>query len=205
MAGAGKGAGPPRRPGAGRSRKRGAVDEVRDVSFPLTFRGYERSAVDAYVGRVSQLVAELEATQLREGVVQRALDEVGEQTSAVLQQAHEAAEEITSRSRSQAEGRMQHAERDAEQVRAEADEYARQIQTDIRRLRQDRLRLIEEIRRLADEVLGVADDALERLPEPDEEPAPPAGADAGGPPPAQAADGDEPTAEVAAPSPDEPS
>ena len=174
------------------------MNEVRDASFALTFRGYDRADVDAYVARVSQLVAELEATQLRENVVQRALDEVGEQTSGVLQRAHETAEEITRTARSQAEGHLQRAEAEAEQIRADADEYARQVETDLRRLREDRLRMIEEIRRFADEVLGVADDALERLPEPEEERAeqPTADDEAAAP---KAVDGDEPTAQVAPP------
>src|SRR3712207_3107843 len=94
-----------------RSRQRSAVDRARDVSFPIALRGYDREAVERYVADVAQLVAELEATQSREGVVQRALDEIGEQTSGILQRAHETAEEIIARSRSQAEGRMQRAER----------------------------------------------------------------------------------------------
>jgi hypothetical protein len=159
-------AGRSRRPGRPR---RSAADRVRDADFAVVFRGYERTAVDRYVATVAEIVAELEATQLRETVVQRALDEVGEQTSGVLQRAHETAEEITAHSRAQADGRLQHAERDAEAIRREADEYAQRVEAEIARLRDDRLRLIEELRRLADEVLGVADDALERLPEEEEE------------------------------------
>jgi cell division septum initiation protein DivIVA len=129
-------------------------------------RGYDRRAVDRYVADVAQLVAELEATQTREGVVQRALDEIGEQTSGILQRAHETAEEIAARSRSQAEGRIQRAERESDAIRREADGYAERIITETRRLWEDRQRLIEEMRQLADEVLGVADDALERVEEP---------------------------------------
>jgi phosphate uptake regulator len=141
------------------------------VSFAIVFRGYDRATVDAYVAKVSQLVAELEATQLREGVVQRALDEVGEQTSGILQHAHDTAEEITTSSRSQAEGRIQRAEREAAEIRQEAQRFAQEVQEDTAQLREERLRLIDEIRRFADEVLGTADDALERLPDPDPEPA----------------------------------
>jgi cell division septum initiation protein DivIVA len=129
-------------------------------------RGYERDAVDRYVAEVAQLVAELEATSSREAVVQRALDEIGEQTSGILQRAHETAEEIAARSRSQAEGRIQRAEREADAVRRDAEAYADQIVTETRRLWEDRQRLIEEMRQLADEVLAVADDALERVEEP---------------------------------------
>src|ERR1044072_7835381 len=77
------------------------------TDFPLVLRGYDRAAVDAYVETMTRLVRDLEATQLRENVVQRALDEVGEQTASILQRAHETAEEITARSRAKAEGRLQ--------------------------------------------------------------------------------------------------
>jgi len=142
------------------------VERVREVSFPVVMRGYDRRAVDRYVADIAQLVAELEATQTREGVVQRALDEIGEQTSGILQRAHETAEEIAARSRSQAEGRIQRAEQEADALRREADVYTERIVTETRRLWEDRQRLIEEMRQLADEVLGVADDALERVQEP---------------------------------------
>jgi DivIVA domain-containing protein len=174
---------PPRKQARATAHRKGAVAEVRDVSFPVVFRGYDRAAVDAYVAKVSQLVAELEATQLREGVVQRALEEVGEQTSSLLQHAHETAEEITASSRSQAEGRLQRAKREAAQLRAEADRYAQEVQADTANLREERLRLIDEIRQFADEVLGVADDALERLPDLGASTAP------------EGADGDAPAAE----------
>jgi cell division initiation protein len=157
-------------------RRLSALERVRNREFPVALRGYDRRAVDEYVGEVAQLVAELEATQLRESVIQKALDEVGQQTSAILQRANESADEIAARSRSQAEGRLQRAEREAEVVRSEADEYARQVAADVERTREDRLRLIEDLRRLAEEVLGVADDALERLPEPERQPEPEPGA-----------------------------
>jgi cell division initiation protein len=146
-------------------RHRGAVDRIRDVHFPLVLRGYDRSAVDAHLAEITQLVAELEATQLRENVVQRALDEVGEQTSSILQRAHETAEEVAARSRAQAEGRIQRAEREAEMIRREAEKYAEQVAADTRRLTEERRRLIDELRQYAEDVLATADDALERLPE----------------------------------------
>jgi DivIVA domain-containing protein len=140
---------------------------IRDVDFPIVMRGYDRATVDRYVDHASRLVAELETTQLRENVVQRALDEVGEQTASILQRAHETAEEITAQSRAKAEGRLQRAEREADLLRREADEYAERIVADTRHLWDERQRLIEDMRQLADEVLATADDALDRLPEPE--------------------------------------
>ena len=147
---------------------RTAAERLRGASFPLAVRGYDRRAVDEFLEEVHALVADLETRQTREGVVQKALDELGEETAGILQRAHETADEITSRSRAQADGRLQRAEREAEIVRREADEYAEKVIVDTRLLWEERQRLIEDIRQLADEVLATADDAAERvkIPEP---------------------------------------
>jgi cell division septum initiation protein DivIVA len=158
--------GRPGRPQPPGRQARTALDRVRDVDFPLAFRGYERSAVDRHLQAVSQLVAELEARQLRESVVQRALDEVGEQTEAIMRRANEAADEVSARSKSQAEGRIQRAEREADAIRREAQDEADRVRSDTLRLWAERQQLIEEIRHLADETLSVADVAMERLAEP---------------------------------------
>jgi DivIVA domain-containing protein len=145
-----------------------ASERLRDVSFPTAVRGYDRRSVDEFIDELRNLVADLEAHQTREGVVQKALDELGEETAGILQRAHETADEIAARSRAQADGRLQRAEREAQIVKREADEYAEQVVVDTRLLWDERQRLIEDIRHLADEVLATADDAIERLklPEP---------------------------------------
>ena len=147
---------------------RSAADRLRDRTFPVVVRGYDRRAVDEFVLEALELVAELEGRQSREAVVQRALDEVGEETAGILQRAHETADEISARSRAQAEGRIQRAEREAEIVRRQADEYSEQVVHDTKLLWEERQQLIEDIRRLADDVLATADDAAERVqvPEP---------------------------------------
>jgi cell division septum initiation protein DivIVA len=136
---------------------------LRDANFPLAVRGYDRRTVDEFMEELRTLVADLEAHQTREGVVQKALDELGEETAGILQRAHETADEIAARSRAQADGRLQRAEREAEIVKRDADEYAEQVVVDTRLLWDERQRLIEDIRHLADVVLGTADDAMERL------------------------------------------
>ena len=145
-----------------------ASERLRDASFPTAVRGYDRRSVDEFLAELRNAVAELEARQTREGVVQKALDELGEETAGILQRAHETADEIAARSRAQADGRLQRAEREAEIVKRDADEYAEQVVSDTRLLWEERQRLIEDIRHLADEVLATADDAMERLklPEP---------------------------------------
>ena len=95
---------------------RSATERIANREFPLAVRGYDRQAVDEFLKEVLELVAELEGRQLRESVVQRALDEVGEETAGILQRAHETADEIAARSRAQAEGRIQRAEREADML-----------------------------------------------------------------------------------------
>ena len=140
-----------------------AAAEIRERTFPVAVRGYDRDAVDQFVQEMAALVSELESMQSREAVIQRALDEVGEETAGILQRAHETADEIAARSRAQAEGRIQRAEREADIARREADQYAQQVIVDTRLLWEERQRLIEDIRQLADEVLATADDAAERI------------------------------------------
>jgi DivIVA domain-containing protein len=142
---------------------RSAADRIANREFPLAVRGYDRHAVDEFVQEVLQLVSELEGRQTRETVVQRALDEIGEETAGILQRAHETADEIAARSRAQAEGRIQRAEREADMLRQQADSYSEQLVLDTRILWEERQRLIQDIRQLADEVLATAEDASERV------------------------------------------
>ena len=142
---------------------RSATERIENRSFPVVMRGYDRAAVDTFVQEVLELVRELEGRQSQETVVQRAIEEVGEETASILQRAHETADEIAARSRAQAEGRIQRAEREAELLRQEADAYSEKIVVDTQLLWEERQRLIEDIRQLADDVLATADDALGRV------------------------------------------
>jgi DivIVA domain-containing protein len=142
---------------------RSATERIQDRDFPIVMRGYDRAAVDAFVQEVLEIVTDLEGRQSQESVVQRALDEVGEETAGILQRAHETADEIAARSRAQAEGRIQRAEREADLLRQDADAYSEKIVVDTRLLWEERQRLIEDIRQLADDVLSTAEDALERV------------------------------------------
>ena len=149
---------------AARISRGNASDRLRErSSFPIVMRGYDRAAVDAFVQEVLDLVSELELKQSDESVVQRKLEEVGEETASILQRAHETADEIAARSRSQADGRLQRAEREADLVRQQADAYAEQIVVETRLLWDERQRLIEDLRQLADDTLATADDAAERI------------------------------------------
>jgi DivIVA domain-containing protein len=119
-------------PGSGEE-GRGAIElrrvpeEIRDVSFPVSVRGYDRRAVDAYVTRVDRLIAELDVTRSPEAAVRHALEQVGEQTSGLLQRAGETAEEITVGARQEAEESTARAKAEAEEIVAKAKTEAGEI------------------------------------------------------------------------------
>lgn len=145
-----------------------AAEKVRAKAFPIGLRGYDRVAVDAWRDEITKLIEELESQAPRDTAVKRALEEVGQETASILQRAHEAAEELTTRSRSQAEGRLQRAEAEADETIKEAESRAEVLERDSKAIWEHRQRLLEELRQLADEVLAVADDAAERIDPPKE-------------------------------------
>jgi DivIVA domain-containing protein len=91
-------------------------NEIRDVSFPSSVRGYDRSAVDAYVRRVNRVIAELEMSSSPRAAVRHALEQVGEQTSTILQRARETAEEITASAGQEAEETTGRAKAEAAEI-----------------------------------------------------------------------------------------
>ncbi|HEY2603146.1 MAG TPA: DivIVA domain-containing protein [Thermoleophilaceae bacterium] len=140
------------------------VEEIRSISFPTSMRGYDRDAVDAYVERVNRLMAELEISRSPESAVRHAVAQVTEETRGILERAHETAEEITSRSRSQADDRVQEAEREAAEIREGAETRVHELDNDAEAIWAERLRLIADVREIADRLLAVADDAAARFP-----------------------------------------
>jgi DivIVA domain-containing protein len=91
-------------------------NEIRDVSFPSSVRGYDRTAVDAYVRRVNRVIAELQVASSPRAAVRHALEQVGEQTSTILQRARETAEEIIASARQEAEEATARAKAEAAEI-----------------------------------------------------------------------------------------
>ena len=139
-----------------------------DVDFPVVLRGYDRLAVDAYVKKTSQLVAELQATRSPEAAVRRALERVGEQISGILQRAHDTAEEITVQSRREAEDRLEHVRREAAEITANAEARLKDLDADIDRVWGERHRIVDDVRDLSHQLMALADAAATRFPPADE-------------------------------------
>jgi cell division septum initiation protein DivIVA len=147
-----------------------AVPEVSEADFPIVLRGYDRLAVDAYVKRTSQLVAELQTTHSPEAAVRRALERVGEEVSGILQRAHEAAAQITAQSRSDAEDRLERARQEASDITVEARRRLKDLDAETDRIWAERHRIVEDAQDLARQLLSLAEAAAERFPAADDEP-----------------------------------
>src|SRR5215203_5858825 len=144
-------------------------------------RGYDREAVDRYVSRVNQVLAELQITAAPESAIRHALEQVTDETKGLLERAHETADEITRRSRSQADDRLQRAEREVQELHDASEQEARELraeaardvrdaaearvaelEADARAILEERARLISELRDLVRRLGEVAEGAAGR-------------------------------------------
>jgi DivIVA domain-containing protein len=112
------------------ARGRTFLPEVTGVEFSSSRRGYDRVEVDQYVERVSRVVVELEAMRSPDAVIERALADVGEETSAILRRARKAAEEIIEDAEAHARERTAAAEGQARELREDADRYSARIRAE---------------------------------------------------------------------------
>ena len=114
---------------------RSFLPDVTGVDFPLSRRGYDRDRVDQYIERVSRIVVELEASRSPDAAIERALADVGEETSAILRRARSAAEDVLAEAMAEAQQLASRAQAEAQQTRAEADRHREQGRADAEKIR----------------------------------------------------------------------
>jgi len=115
--------------------------DILDISFPVSVRGYDRRAVDAYTQRVNRVIAELNVRASPPAAVRHALEQAEEKVQGLLKAAREAAEEITASAQREAEESTARAKAEAaelvvntsaeaDRVKAEADELIANARTE---------------------------------------------------------------------------
>ena len=109
-------------------------------------------------------MAELEATRLPDAAVHRAVERVGEQISGILQRARDTAEQITARSRWEAEDRLDAARQQAARVVADTAQRAEDRDAQAERIATERQRLIDDARELAGHMIALIKAASQRFP-----------------------------------------
>lgn len=133
--------------------------------FPVVWRGYDRASVDALLAELEVELEQLRAQHEPQAAVNHEIDRIGAATADIIRVANERAERITSRSREEANARLDLAHAEAKQITADAEKRRDQLDADAETIWQERRRLIDDTRQLADQLLAVADDAAERFPE----------------------------------------
>ena len=98
--------------------------DIRNVQFPVSVRGYDRDAVDAYVKRVNRVIAELEVSRSPQAAVRHALDRVGKQTVVVLQEARESAVKLLEAARDEADEEKERSKAEAAKLVVNASDEA---------------------------------------------------------------------------------
>jgi DivIVA domain-containing protein len=160
--------------------------DIRDVSFPISVRGYDRRSVDAYINRVNRVIAELEVSRSPQSAVRHAVDRVADQTKAILQQARESAEKITTTAREEADAIMSTAKAEAAELvvnasaeadraraeaeqavasaRAEADDMIARSKTEAEKIiARSREEAAARLRRAEEEIAALQDQAEGRM------------------------------------------
>jgi DivIVA domain-containing protein len=147
--------------------------EIRNVSFPLAVRGYDREAVDIYVARVNRVIAELEATRSPEAAVRHALAQAEEELNSIVQRGREQAREITGAAQLEANGVTARARAEAAEIvvnaSTEADLARARASEDVAKASTEAEEIVakagqeaqERLRRSQQEIAAVRKDAEE--------------------------------------------
>jgi cell division septum initiation protein DivIVA len=139
--------------------------------FPVAREGYDRAAVDEHVSELEQELAEVERqlAQVRHTgstntAVAEEIGRIGEQTSAILMAAHQQAQEITRRSKMQADRCVAEAATRATAMTQEAEQRLRTLDADTDSIWSERAQLIDDVRGLAGALTKLAEESMQRFP-----------------------------------------
>ncbi|HKB20518.1 MAG TPA: DivIVA domain-containing protein [Gaiellaceae bacterium] len=133
------------------------TNTIQEADFPVSRRGYDREAVDSYVSRVRDVVAQLEKTSSPDAAVKDALEKVGEQTKSVLESAGQSAEEIRAAATREAEEIVTKAKAESSEIAARSKAEAKET------VGKARKEAAEHLQRTQDKVTALQEEAEARL------------------------------------------
>jgi len=137
--------------------------DIRNAQFPVSVRGYDRDAVEAYVKRVNRVIAELEISRSPRAAVRHAIDRVGKQTVAVMEEARESADKLLEAARDEADAERERAKAEAAKLVVNASDQADREKTEADRV-------LAEAKALATQIVAKAEaDAEQRKQQADSE------------------------------------
>jgi DivIVA domain-containing protein len=101
-----------------------SLDRIRNATFPTTRRGYDKTEVEKFLGRLADWLETGAGDESRSDVVKRELEKVGQRTGAILAQAEESAQQIRAEAEDEVRGTINAANIQATETRSEAEKYA---------------------------------------------------------------------------------
>jgi cell division septum initiation protein DivIVA len=139
--------------------------------FPITRNGYDCPAVDTYIAELERElltldreVAQLNAQTPSRNEIAAQIEQVGEQTSAILIAAHEQGQETLRLAQEQADRCIADAASNAAAITSEATQQVRELEREYDSLGGERERLLEDIRSTAAALNSLTGAAAERFP-----------------------------------------
>jgi DivIVA domain-containing protein len=109
--------------------ERESIEEIRNASFSIVRRGYEKEEVDRYLRELADRLEQEAGNRSGSEAVKRELDLVSEKTAGILAQAEESAQRLNTEAIREASAVLSKAREEAEAVRKAADEHASQTRT----------------------------------------------------------------------------
>lgn len=106
-----------------------SLERIRNASFPVARRGYEKKEVEKFLARLADWLETGGGDQARSDTVKRELERVGQRTGAILAQAEESAQQIRDEADAEAKQTTDDANAAAETSNKEADEYSTETRT----------------------------------------------------------------------------
>ena len=100
-----------------------SVDQIRNASFSLAVRGYDRAEVDRFLAELADWLDD-RGDDPTSDLVRGELERIGEQTSNILTEAHDAAETIRAEAEREVRQKLIDANLRSEALRADAETYA---------------------------------------------------------------------------------
>lgn len=132
--------------------------------FPIAPDGYDRAAVDLHLSELERELAELRSSPSQDGAVAAEISRIGEQTSTILMTAHEQAQQITRRAKSQADHCIAEAASRAMAMTQQAEQRLRELDGETDAIWSERAQLIEDVRSVASALTTLAEESGRRFP-----------------------------------------
>lgn len=148
--------------------------------FPISREGYDRAAVDQYLSELERELVEARSSAVSEGSIATEIDRIGEQTTAILKTAHDQAQQITRRAKSEADHCIAQAASRAMEMTQTAEQRLRDLDGETDTIWSERAQLIDDVRSVASSLMTLAEESARRFPAETARTAAPAGVAAQG-------------------------